>query len=261
VNDLTDKQIAYRKTVAVIERAIKSMPASLGEDPFHLTHDFADGLYVRKIFIPAGFFIVGKYHQDSFVSFIECGDMSILTEDGVRRVTGAQSQISPAGTKRFGFSHADTVWVTVHANPTNERDIEKLEKMIHSEDDFALPINLFSDSIYDERFDSKKFVTLTEKVFAAEKIGFWSDWTEEQQKAFDSSDWELFSRLRGYSENEINDLRDWIHMKEFGENIGFNPLAIVRDIVYGYALRNVMMDTKGEIMRSSCIPSSKKGGI
>jgi len=259
--ELSAKMIEYRKTVAVIEAAINKMPAALGKDPFPLEHSFAEGLYIRKIFIPKGFFVVGSYHPESFVSFIERGHMSILTEDGVKRVYGAQTQISPAGTKRFGFAHEDTVWVTVHSNPTNERDLEKLDAMITEADEFALPVDKFSETIEDARFDSKKFVALTETVFAHEKVGFWSDWNEEEQEAFESGDWERFSKARGYSAKEIEDLREWIRMKEFGSSLGFDPLVIVKDIIYGYALRNLMLDTRGEILQSSWLPSSKKVGV
>ena len=254
MNELTDKQIAYRKTVAVIEKAIKALPSALGEDPFPLTHEFADGLYIRKITIPAGYFVVGKFHKDSFISFIERGDMSVLTEDGVVRVFGAQMSITPAGTKRFGYSHAETVWYTVHANPTNERDIEKLENMIHSDDLFLIPAEDFSSI----PFDAKKFREVTEDVFSHEKQGFWSDWTEEQRSVYMSGDWEEFSRIRGYSDQEIERLREWLTMKEEAESRGINPLFVARDIIIGYALRNVMLDTRGEIMKSSHIPTLSK---
>ena len=133
------QNVEYRKAIAVIEAAMKNVEGSLGEDPFPLTHEFAEGLYIRKILIPAGHFLVGKLHPQSYVSFIESGDMSVLTEHGVSRVTGPCVQISPEGTKRFGYSHEDTVWYTVHSNPTNERDVEKLENIIHADDPFMIP--------------------------------------------------------------------------------------------------------------------------
>ena len=37
---------------------------------------------------------------------------------------------APAGTKRISFTHEDSVWITVHENPTEERDTDELERML-----------------------------------------------------------------------------------------------------------------------------------
>ena len=39
------------------------------------------------------------------------------------------SFISDVGTKRVVHTHEDAIWTTIHPNPTNETDIEKLEAM------------------------------------------------------------------------------------------------------------------------------------
>lgn len=250
---MTKELSPYRTMIASVERAIRVMPGALGADPFPLEHSFADGLYIRKITIPAGYFIVGKLHRDSYVSFVERGDMSILTENGVVRVYEPTTQISPSGTKRFGFSHEETVWVTVHNNPDNERDIEKLENMIHEDEGGEIPCENIP-------FEVKKFRELTDSVFSKEKYGFYNDWTEEQKALFDSGDWEAFSRSRGYSDEEIEELREWIMQKEDAESRGIHILALVSDIISGYALRNIMQDTRGEILLSSKMPTIKKAG-
>ena len=43
------------------------------------------------------------------------------------------SIVSNAGTKRVVKTLTDTIWVTVHANPTNTTDLNKLEKEIIAE--------------------------------------------------------------------------------------------------------------------------------
>ena len=114
-----------RKAISLIESKIKSIPGSLGEDPFPLEHSFTEGLYIRKLFIPKGYWLVGKIHNHSYINFVEIGDISVLTESGMSRVKAPCTIHSPSGTKRFGYSHSDTVWVTVHSNPTNEKSIKK----------------------------------------------------------------------------------------------------------------------------------------
>jgi hypothetical protein len=46
------------------------------------------------------------------------------------------------GEQRSVFAHAPTIWRTVHANPTNERDLAKLEAMLIADDYEALDLRL-----------------------------------------------------------------------------------------------------------------------
>lgn len=261
--------LRFRKLIYAIEDKIKSMPASLGKDPFPLVHSFAEGVYIREVTIPKGYLCVGALHKHNYLNCIMSGEMSILTEEGIKRIKGPCWNVAPNGTKRFGYSHETTVWVTVHPNPGNLRDIEKLEELIHAKDYDDLPdkvidveecgeLNSFIKSVTEETFNVERFRELTKIIYAHEKEGFWSDWTKEQQSIYMSGDWEAFSRSRGYTEEEINDLRSWIEMLEEGEKNGFSPLETIRDLSIECALRNIAKDTRGEILLSSHIPSNKK---
>lgn len=48
-----------------------------------------------------------------------------------------------------------------------------------------------------------EFVKLADQVHRAEKITSFNDWTPEERHAYDSGDSVSFSRLRGYTEDEI----------------------------------------------------------
>lgn len=54
------------------------------------------------------------------------------------------------------------------------------------------------------------WVLLVERVLRAEKISSWVDWTEAEHAAYDSESFEPFSRLRGYSEEEIADFSTYL---------------------------------------------------
>jgi hypothetical protein len=54
------------------------------------------------------------------------GDLSVLTEDGVKRVKPPFVVVSPPGTKRVAYAHEDSIWLTVHS-VGDETDIEKIE--------------------------------------------------------------------------------------------------------------------------------------
>jgi hypothetical protein len=88
-----------------------------------LVHNFAGGMYVREIFIPANMMIVGKIHKHTHPNFLMEGDVSIITEDGgLMRMSGPQSIMSPAGCKRALFTHTPTWWITVHLNPNGHTE-------------------------------------------------------------------------------------------------------------------------------------------
>ena len=117
-----------RDIIQAVEGNISELPGAMFGDCFPLKHTFADGVYVREIFIPQGALIVGKIHRHSHPNFLLSGDVSVLTEEGVKRMQGPVSMISPAGTKRVVYAHSDSVWVTVHA--TDETDLEKIEDVV-----------------------------------------------------------------------------------------------------------------------------------
>lgn len=107
----------------------------------------------------------------------------------------------------------------------------------------------------------EKFRKQTKKIIAAEKYGFWSDWTKEQRRLYTSKDWKSFSKSRGYNEKEIKDFELWLKMKDEGESKGINMLKIIRDLTTQAALRNIKKDINKEIVKSSHIPEYRLGII
>lgn len=93
-------------------------------------HYFAKGLYAREITIPKGTLLTGKIHTGQHINIISKGDITVLTEHGPKRVKAPCTLISPPGTKRAGYAHEETVWTTIHANPTDETDPDVLESIL-----------------------------------------------------------------------------------------------------------------------------------
>ena len=109
--------------------ALEAEVAKLPQVDLPLEHHFADGVYVRTMFIPKGTCLTGKVHRFDCVNIVH-GDISVVTEGGSKRITALcapQRFSSPAGVKRAGYAHEDTYWTTVHANPGNETDVLILE--------------------------------------------------------------------------------------------------------------------------------------
>lgn len=91
----------------------------------HTSHHFADGLYARELFIPAGTVLTGKTHRQKHLNFLIQGDITVWTEEGMKRLQAPAVIVSDPGAKRVGYAHTDVRWVTCHAS--KETDLAKLE--------------------------------------------------------------------------------------------------------------------------------------
>ena len=126
--------VDIKNKIMEIESAMRKSDVSLGEDPFPLKHTFTPGIYCREINVPCGMLVVTKIHKTEHVVFLLKGDVSILSEMGISRIKAPYYMISPVGAKRVVYTHEDTVWVNIHANPENSLDIKELENKIIAKD-------------------------------------------------------------------------------------------------------------------------------
>lgn len=130
-------QADLRETILSLEAAMKESPGQIDIDT---SHYFTKGLYAREIYIPAGTLLTGKIHKEPHLNIISKGEISVLTEHGPIRIKAPCTMVSQPGIKRVGYAHADTVWTTIHANPTDESDVETLEDQLIAADYAALGI-------------------------------------------------------------------------------------------------------------------------
>lgn len=130
--------LARRARIHSIERWLGARP----QIELKVEHHFAPGVYMRTMFIPAGVALVGHIHRHACISIVQYGDILVATENGAMRLVGPCTVESPAGTKRAGWAQKDTLFTTVHANPADDRDIDRLEDFLIAKDynDLASPI-------------------------------------------------------------------------------------------------------------------------
>jgi hypothetical protein len=98
-----------------LQRELAQMPQA----EFPITHYFAPGLYVRAVLIREGNAMVGKPLAVDHLCII-AGDISLMTNHGMQRLTGFHVLPSKAGIKRAGFAHSDTFFATIHATKTTD---------------------------------------------------------------------------------------------------------------------------------------------
>jgi hypothetical protein len=130
-----------RAKIDRLERYLLTLPQI--EPP--LKHTFTSGIYSREIFIPKGTVMTGKIHRHDHLNFVSMGDVTVLTKQGLSRIKGPCTMVSIEGTKRALYAHEDTIWTTIHANPNEERDLDKLEEFIIAPtyDDLAIEYRKF----------------------------------------------------------------------------------------------------------------------
>lgn len=93
-------------------------------------HYFAPGMYVRRLDIPAGTYVVGKIHRHAHIVMLMSGTADINTGEGMERITGPCIWNSPEGAKRILYTHTDCVFSTCHLNPSDTQDLDELEALI-----------------------------------------------------------------------------------------------------------------------------------
>lgn len=99
--------------------------AKLPQIALDTQHFFVKGMYARQIAIPAGTTLVGKVHRSEHFFMLLQGDMTLWTEEGMRRVQAPYVACAKPGIKRVGLAHTDSVCINVHT--TELTDLEAIE--------------------------------------------------------------------------------------------------------------------------------------
>lgn len=102
--------------------------SELEQTDFPVTHHFAPNVYARQMDAKAGTLVISKMHATEHLNMLMKGSLTIMTEDGIQFLQAPAIITSKAGTKRIGYFHEDTTWVTVH--PTIETDLDAIESLV-----------------------------------------------------------------------------------------------------------------------------------
>ena len=126
-----------------VRESIFALEEKVGDAPqieMPVINYFADGIYAREITIPKGTVLTGKIHKTLHLNIISKGDISVVSEDGTKRIKAPYTFVSQPGAKRAGYAHEDTVWTSIHAS--KETDLDKLEAelIVESYDQLEAPV-------------------------------------------------------------------------------------------------------------------------
>ena len=140
---ITDLSKDFRSTVTKLENDLKliadgeNIIAGTKENPIitnnkkiPIKHFFMDGVYIREMKMYKDMIIIGAIHKHLHMCFLLEGHITVANEDGVIEYKAPCFIESTPGIKRVLYAHKDSLWYNTHKNPSNTKNIKKLEKEI-----------------------------------------------------------------------------------------------------------------------------------
>jgi hypothetical protein len=85
-------------------------------DLMPISHQFVDGMYLRKMHAAKGCVAVGKVHKHDHINFLLCGEMLVFSsvDEEPIHVIGPAFFWGKAMTRKAAYFLEDTVWANVH---------------------------------------------------------------------------------------------------------------------------------------------------
>ena len=141
MNDLDLPSHVSREQVERLQAEMATLPQA----ELVTEHQFSPGMYMRKLFRPAGTLIVGKVHKEPHFFLCAKGEIIAWTESGMKRLQAGDVIESKPGTKRVTLAVTDAIGITIHR--TDKTDLDEIEAELIEPDLTAL---------FDARNDIKK---------------------------------------------------------------------------------------------------------
>lgn len=92
-----------------------------------VSHRFVPGMYIREMFIPRGTYFIGRAHRVGHKVTLDAGSVRLISEHS-ENVLQAPTELNTVPYYMMVFEALTDVWgSTYHPNPSNCRDIDKLE--------------------------------------------------------------------------------------------------------------------------------------
>jgi quercetin dioxygenase-like cupin family protein len=132
LNELEFPDHVSREQVERLQAEMVKMPQA----ELTTEHHFSSGMYMRKVFRPAGTLIVGKVHKEPHFFLCAKGEIIAWTENGMKRLQAGDVVESKPGTKRVTLAVTDSIGVTIHR--TDKTDLDEIEAELIEPDTTAL---------------------------------------------------------------------------------------------------------------------------
>lgn len=133
MNDLINLEVPTREQIDRLQAEMMKLPQS---QELVTDHFFSPGMYLRRLFRPAGTTIVGKIHKEPHFFLCAAGEILAWSETGVRHLRPGDVIESKPGTKRVTYALTDAVGITIHK--TDKTDLDEIEEELIEADPQAL---------------------------------------------------------------------------------------------------------------------------
>jgi len=97
-----------------------------------IKHSFADQVYIRQMNMSEGDIVVGAIHNHLHAWFLMKGRVLINNNGEQIEHIAPCYTVSEPGSKRFIYALEDSIFVNVHKNPNNTKNIQELENKLVS---------------------------------------------------------------------------------------------------------------------------------
>lgn len=99
---------------------------------FRIESEFADQLYMRKMYMPKECVVVSAMHHTEHFWFLLKGRILVKTNGEEIEHVAPCYEKSIKGAKRLILSLEDSLFINVHKNPTNTKDMKEVEESLYS---------------------------------------------------------------------------------------------------------------------------------
>lgn len=132
MNEITEHFVPSREQIDRLQAEMVAMPQA----ELTTEHFFSPGMYMRKVFRPAGTLIVGKVHKEPHFFLCAMGEIVAWTEKGMVTLYAGDVIESKPGTKRVTMAVTDSIGITIHR--TDKTDLDEIEVELLEPDTTAL---------------------------------------------------------------------------------------------------------------------------
>jgi hypothetical protein len=104
----------------------------VNNEEFPIKHNFSDQLYMREMRMKAGTFVVSAMHHTDHFWFLMTGRILVTTDGETIEHIAPCFEKSIKGAKRLIMCSEDCIFINIHKNPSNTRDLDEIENKLYS---------------------------------------------------------------------------------------------------------------------------------
>ncbi len=104
----------------------------VNNEEFPIKHNFSDQLYMREMRMKAGTFVVSAMHHTDHFWFLMTGRILVTTDGETVEHIAPCFEKSIKGAKRLIMCSEDCIFINIHKNPSNTRDLDEIENKLYS---------------------------------------------------------------------------------------------------------------------------------